>query len=91
VFVDKGKQALDGSEFHGVMAGFDLMKIGLLLARRLPSEIALPKVEDLCKFFIQLLKLEMTLMHSTEMSTDVPSVSTKQSNHEGGDTWLLKG
>lgn len=71
------------------------MKIGLLLARRLPSEIALPKVEDLCKFFIHLLKLEMTLMLSTEMGTDVssadvPSVSTKQSNHEGDNAYLLK-
>ena len=86
MFVDKGKQFLDGSEFQGIMTGFDLMKIGLLLARRLPSEIALPKVEDLCKFFIQLLKLGITPTLSTEMGTDVPSVSTKQSNHECDNT-----
>lgn len=72
------------------MTGFDLMKISLMIARRLPSETALPKVEDLCKFFVQLLKMGLTPMLSTEMGTDLPSVRTKQSSHEGNSSYLLK-
>jgi hypothetical protein len=59
------------------MTGLDMMRIALLLARRLPSERALPKVENLCKFYIQLLQLGSngTLSMETVSGPDISSVS----------------
>ncbi|KAI8580037.1 hypothetical protein K450DRAFT_239064 [Umbelopsis ramanniana AG] len=75
-FVDKGKQLLNNSEFQGIMTGLDMMRVVLLLARRLPSEIALPKVEDLCKFFIELLQgaTNRTLFAKMASNTDMSSL-----------------
>ncbi|KAG2181828.1 hypothetical protein INT44_008644 [Umbelopsis vinacea] len=75
-FVVKGRHLLNSSDFQGVMTGLDMLRIVLILARRLPLEIVLPKVEDLCKFFIELLQggTNRTLFAEMATITDMSSL-----------------
>lgn len=79
-------ELLDSDRFEGAITGMHLLRISLILAKRQPSQIAIPNVQERTKQMIELLQLCMretpVQVSDTSGNKGVPQVRPSISCHD---------